>query len=118
MEAANTSSGFPTEADPALETIVFFERGDVMYYRDAETGRVFRIDFNYRRIADSLTSSADDADEANRTSRWSEVTAAALEGTSPLRENELPPGVADDLHELADELEAHVEAHPLPALVH
>lgn len=119
MEAGtNTSSGIPTVDDPDLETVVFFERGDVMYYRDAGTARVFRIDFNYRRIADSLNSAGDDATEASGTSRWVEVTQVALEGTTPLRENALPPGVADDLHELADEIEAHVEAHPLPALAH
>jgi hypothetical protein len=115
MEATNTSRGV---ADPSLETVVFFERGDTLYYRDAETSRVFKIDIDYRRLADSLNSDADDADDAAGVAKWTEVTNAALVGARELREDGLPSGVADDLHELADEIEAHVEAHPLPRLVH
>jgi len=116
MEVAITSSG--AVAEPALETVVFFERGDRMYYRDAETSRVFRIDIDYRRLADSLNSEGDDADEAAGVTKWAEVTKAALVGARGIREDDLPPGIADDLHELADEIEAHVEAHPLPQPVH
>lgn len=114
MEAANTSN----VCDPDLETVAFFERGDALYYSDAETGRVFRIAVDYRRLADSLNSEADEAKDSDGVTKWSEVTRAALVGARPLREDALPPGIADDLHELADEIEAYAEAYPLPALVH
>lgn len=118
METPNTSSGASTAGDPDLETVVFYERGDALYYSDTETGRVFRINVDYRRLADSLNSEADEAKDSDGVTKWSEVTRAALVGASPLREDALPPGIADDLHELADEIEAYAEAHPLPALVH
>lgn len=123
MEAGtNTSSGIPTVADPALEGITFYMVGEGYYYRDAETGRVFGLDVNYRKLAVSLASEANSFDEAavdvTGVSRWREVSPNTIIGAWAVRENELDPLIADELHELADEIEAHAEACPLPALVH
>ena len=115
---ANTSSVVEPVGEPDLETTVFFDRGDALFYRDAETARVFRIDINYRQLARSLASEADDVDGAAAdvagVAKYREVSRGAIEGVAPLTESAIDPLISDDLHELADEIEAHIEAHPLP----
>ena len=121
MESANTSSGIQPVADPALEGIAFYMVGEGYFFRDAETGRVFGLDVNFRKLAGSLASDADTFDDAAvdvaGVARWREVAPGVIVGAWAIRENEIDPLIADEIHQLADEIEAHVEACPLPALV-
>lgn len=121
MEATNTSS-VQAVADPPLTGIAFYMVGEGYFYRDAETGRVFGLDVNFRKLAGSLASDANSFEDAAvdvaGVARWREVSPNLIIGAWAIRENEIDPLIADDLHELADEIEAHVEACPLPRLAH
>jgi hypothetical protein len=122
MEAANTSSGVDLDNDgePDMTAAAFYEVGGVVYHRNEETGRVFRLMVNIDRLARSLASDADDeqgaAADVEGVARFQEVGPSILEGARPLREDQLDALVADDLFLLADEIDEHVEGNPLPDL--
>lgn len=121
MEAANTSSGVDLDVgEPSLESIAFYEVGGYYYHRNEETGRVFRLMVSIDKLARSLASDADDmegvAADVDGVARYQEVGPSIIDGARPIREDGLDPLVADDLFLLADEIDAHVEENPLPAL--
>ena len=123
MEAANTNRGvgLDNDGEPDMAAIAFFEVGGVVYHRNEETGRVFRLTVNIDRLARSLASDADDeqgaAADVEGVARFQEVGPSIIEGARPIRENALDSLVADEVFALADEIDAHVQEHPLPALV-
>ena len=118
---ANTNSGVgQSVGEPSLEATAFYEVGGVVYHRNEETGRVFRLTVNIDRLARSLASDADDeqgaAADVEGVARYQEVGPSIIEGARAIREDQLDSLVADELFLLADDIDTHVDENPLPAL--
>lgn len=131
------------DADDVLGApIQFWRLGDELYHRNVDTGRVFRIIINAAGMAASLSNEHDEergevvrdpgvaidevrlaaigADVAGA-SRFEEVPPGRLSDPEanpiPLIERQLDPAVADEILEIADEIDLHCTEFPLPVPV-
>ena len=137
-------SGCADHDDMLGAPIQFWQLGGQLYHRNPDSGRVFRIVINRAGLASSLENVDDEehgevvrepgmAIDEDRlaaigrdvagASRFEEVPPGVLSGVNadpvPLTERQLDPVIADDVLEIADEIDVHCAeiplARPVPA---
>ena len=139
---ANTYSGGTDPDDVLGAPIQFWKLGSELYHRNADTGRVFRIVINTTAMQASLANEADEergevvrepgvAIDEDRlaeigrdvagAARYEEVPPGVIGAPGldpiPLTERQLDPAVADEILDIADEIDLHCFEVPLARLV-